>query len=37
MIAETRQFTVSGIKVEVIRKDTKNLHLGVYPRMAGYG
>lgn len=23
--------TVSGIKVEVIRKDIKNLHLGVYP------
>src|SRR5476649_1433691 len=24
-------FTISGIKVEVIRKDIKNLHLGVYP------
>src|SRR5471032_2222914 len=24
-------FTVSGIKVEVIRKPIKNLHLGVYP------
>ncbi len=31
MITETRYFTVSGIKVEVVRKDIKNLHLGVYP------
>jgi len=31
MIAETHHFTVSGIKVEVLRKDIKNLHLGVYP------
>lgn len=31
MTTETRQFTVSGIKVEVVRKDIKNLHLGVYP------
>jgi predicted metal-dependent hydrolase len=31
MITETRQFTVSGIRVEVLRKDIKNLHLGVYP------
>lgn len=28
---ECKQFTVGGIKVEVIRKDIKNLHLGVYP------
>lgn len=28
---EIHHFTVSGIKVEVIRKDIKNLHLGVYP------
>jgi len=31
MITETHHFTVSGIKVEVVRKDIKNLHLGVYP------
>ncbi len=31
MITETHHFTVSGIKVEVLRKDIKNLHLGVYP------
>ena len=31
MITETRQFYVSGIAVEVVRKDIKNLHLGVYP------
>ncbi len=31
MPTETRYLTVSGIKVEVIRKDIKNLHLGVYP------
>src|SRR5665647_2676925 len=31
MATETRHLTVSGIKVEVIRKDIKNLHLGVYP------
>ena len=31
MTIETRHFTVSGIKVEVVRKDIKNLHLGVYP------
>ena len=23
--------TVGGVKVEVVRKDIKNLHLGVYP------
>ena len=31
MTTETHQLTVRGIKVEVIRKDIKNLHLGVYP------
>lgn len=31
MTTETRHFTVSGIKVDVVRKDIKNLHLGVYP------
>ena len=31
MTTKTRHITVSGIKVEVVRKDIKNLHLGVYP------
>ena len=31
MITEIHHLTVSGIQVEVIRKDIKNLHLGVYP------
>ena len=31
MTTETRHITVSGIKVEVVRKNIKNLHLGVYP------
>ena len=31
MITETRHFSISGITVEVVRKDIKNLHLGVYP------
>ena len=31
MTTETRQLTVGGIKVDVVRKDIKNLHLGVYP------
>lgn len=30
---ESRSFQVRGIKVEVVRKDIKNLHLGVYPPM----
>ena len=30
MSTEARHVTVSGIKVEVVRKDIKNLHLGVY-------
>ena len=31
MTIETHPLTVSGIQVEVVRKDIKNLHLGVYP------
>ncbi|MHB1348940.1 MAG: M48 family metallopeptidase [Desulfobulbaceae bacterium] len=31
MATETHHITVNGIKVEVVRKDIKNLHLGVYP------
>jgi hypothetical protein len=31
MSIEVRRITVSGIAVEVVRKDIKNLHLGVYP------
>ena len=31
MNTEIHHFTISGIKVEVLRKDIKNLHLGVYP------
>jgi len=31
MTTEPRRITVAGITVEVIRKDIKNLHLGVYP------
>lgn len=31
MITKTRSITVGGIVVEVVRKDIKNLHLGVYP------
>jgi predicted metal-dependent hydrolase len=31
--AEPHSFLVRGIKVEVVRKDIKNLHLGVYPPM----
>jgi predicted metal-dependent hydrolase len=27
----SRAITVAGIKVEIVRKDIKNLHLGVYP------
>ncbi len=30
-IARPHTFQVRGIKVEVVRKDIKNLHLGVYP------
>jgi len=31
MSTETRQISVRGIKVEIVRKAIKNLHLGVYP------
>lgn len=31
MTTETRHITVGGLKVDVVRKDIKNLHLGVYP------
>jgi len=31
VLAEIHHLTVSSIKVEVVRKDIKNLHLGVYP------
>lgn len=31
MTTETHRITVGGIEVEVVRKDIKNLHLGVYP------
>ena len=31
MNTESRHITVGGIEVEVVRKDIKNLHLGVYP------
>lgn len=31
MVTETRQVTVGGIDLELVRKDIKNLHLGVYP------
>src|SRR3989337_2913784 len=31
MITDKSQIRVSGVPVEVVRKDIKNLHLGVYP------
>src|SRR5665811_251985 len=31
MTIEAHHITVSGIAVDVVRKDIKNLHLGVYP------
>jgi hypothetical protein len=31
MNTETRQITVKGLSVQVVRKAIKNLHLGVYP------
>ena len=37
MTTESHQITINGITVEVVRKDIKNLHLGVYPPMAGCG
>ena len=31
MSIESRNITVSGLTVEIVRKPIKNLHLGVYP------
>jgi len=31
MNIEKRRITVNGVQVEIVRKDIKNLHLGVYP------
>ena len=31
MTTERRHITVNGVQVEVVRKDIKNLHLGIYP------
>jgi predicted metal-dependent hydrolase len=31
MNTETHQIMVNGLRVEIVRKDIKNLHLGVYP------
>lgn len=31
MTTEARRITIGGIAVDVVRKDIKNLHLGVYP------
>ena len=31
MNIKTRHITAGGIPVEIVRKDIKNLHLGVYP------
>jgi predicted metal-dependent hydrolase len=31
VLKESRSLLISGINVEVVRKDIKNLHLGVYP------
>src|SRR5213594_1919873 len=31
MTIETSQVVVNGIPVQIVRKDIKNLHLGVYP------
>jgi predicted metal-dependent hydrolase len=31
MNTDTRQITVSGVEVQIVRKAIKNLHLGVYP------
>ena len=33
IVTGSRSFQVRGIKVDVVRKDIKNLHLGVYPPM----
>src|SRR6266496_2652713 len=31
MNTDTRHISVNGLSVEIVRKDIKNLHLGVYP------
>src|SRR6266498_3818358 len=31
MNTEQRRITVNGLQVEIVRKNIKNLHLGVYP------
>lgn len=31
MSIESRQVTIGGVEVSIVRKDIKNLHLGVYP------
>ena len=31
MITEKHKITVNGLPVDIVRKDIKNLHLGVYP------
>ena len=31
MNTEQRQITVNGLRIEIVRKDIKNLHLGIYP------
>ena len=31
LASTSRRMSISGIAVEVVRKDIKNLHLGVYP------
>jgi predicted metal-dependent hydrolase len=31
MVTENHKITVNGLPVEIVRKDIKNLHLGVYP------
>src|ERR1039457_349343 len=31
MSTEQHHIVVSGVRVEIVRKDIKNLHLGVYP------
>lgn len=31
MTTESKSISVAGIRIEVVRKDIKNLHLGVYP------
>ena len=31
MTIESHRFNVGGVAVDIVRKDIKNLHLGVYP------